>query len=58
MSDDFKDRDDAAPNPMVPRGRWAQRVEPQGIVMKSMLDENSAIQLSLADCMGKCGRIV
>ena len=47
----MKSPDDVSP--VGPRGRWAQRMENQGIIMKSMLDENSAIQLSLADCMGR-----
>lgn len=40
-------------NPVAPKGKWAERVEDQGIMMKSVLDQNSAIQLSLTDHMSE-----
>ena len=43
--------EDTNMNPTGPRGRWAQRIDNQSVVIKSVLDENN-LQLSLSDSLG------
>ena len=51
MQEPLKPPPSTLPGPAAPTGKWAQNMN-DGSSIKSAMDD-SAIQLSLADCMGK-----
>ena len=51
VSDDQTSMDGSMSNLPVPKGRWAQRVDTSAIVMKSVMDDNSSVNV-LAGSLG------
>ncbi|XP_070582274.1 mitogen-activated protein kinase-binding protein 1-like isoform X4 [Ptychodera flava] len=47
------DSPDTYSSPTQPKGRWAQRVDDRGFQVKSEWEDNTSIQLRLAECMDR-----